>query len=153
MTADSKPAFREAFRQRRCLIPADGFYEWQTAGRIKQPFYIRAADNGSFAFAGLWERWHRGDRRIESCTILTTDANARIADLHDRMPVILQPRDYGLWLDPAVQEVARLKRLLTPCPNEMLTLHAVGAGVNRPTLDGPECIVPAEAQAMLPGFM
>jgi putative SOS response-associated peptidase YedK len=151
-TADSKPAFREPFRQRRCLVVADGFYEWKTAGRGKQPYYIRAADDRPFAFAGLWARWRRGDLRIESCTILTTDANQRLADLHDRMPVILQPRDYDLWLDTAVQEVSRLKRLLIPCPDEMLTLHPVGTNVNRPSNDGPECIVPSEAQAMLPGF-
>jgi putative SOS response-associated peptidase YedK len=151
-TADSKPAFREPFRRRRCLIVADGFYEWRAAGRVKQPYYIHAADDRPFAFAGLWERWRRDEKVIESCTILTTDANERVAKLHDRMPVILQPRDYDLWLDPAVQEIQRLKPLLVPCPDEVLTMHPVSTEVNRPTVDGPECLAPVEAQTTLPGF-
>src|SRR5205823_14277622 len=114
-------------------------------------YYVHAADDRPFAFAGLWDRWRRGDQVIESCTILTTDANERVAALHDRMPVILQPRDYDLWLDPAVQEIERLKPLLAPCPDDMLILHAVGADVNRPSIDGPECIAPVESQSMLPG--
>src|SRR5262245_15827089 len=151
-TADSKPIFRESFRRRRCLIVADGFYEWQAAGRVKQPYFIHAADDRPFAFAGLWERWRRGPQVIESCTILTTDANERLAPLHDRMPVILRPRDYELWLDPAVGEVQRVKPLLAPCPDELLTMHAVGLDVNRPSNESPSCILPVETQAKLPGF-
>ncbi len=151
-TADTKPLFREPLRRRRCLILADGFYEWQAAGRVKQPYYIHAPNDRPFAFAGLWERWRHQGQVIESCTILTTDANERLAPLHDRMPVILRPCDYELWLDPAVGEVERLKPLLVPCPNDTLTLHAVGADVNRPSNDGPACIQPVETQATLPGF-
>jgi putative SOS response-associated peptidase YedK len=148
-TVDTKPAFREAFRQRRCVVVADGFYEWKAGGRAKQPYYIQAADGGAFAFAGLWERWRRGGQRIESCTILTTDANERVAALHDRMPVILAPRDYDLWLDPAVQEPDRLKPLLRPCEDDLLTMYPVSTDVNRPSNDSPECIVLAETQTTL----
>ncbi len=151
-TADSKPMFREPFRHRRCLIVADGFYEWQSVGHVKQPYYIHAADDRPFAFAGLWERWRRGQQMIESCTILTTDVNERLAPLHDRMPVILQPLDYELWLDPAVEEVERLKPLLVPCSDEMLALHPVSTDVNRPANDSPACIQPVETQAKLLGF-
>jgi putative SOS response-associated peptidase YedK len=99
-TLTEKPSFRAAFKYRRCLIPADGFYEWQkTQGGAKQPFYFSMAGNAVFAFAGLWESWND----IESCTILTTAANGLLQPIHDRMPVILSPKDYGRWLDPSVQ--------------------------------------------------
>jgi putative SOS response-associated peptidase YedK len=151
-TIDRKPMFREPFRQRRCLVVADGFYEWQALGRVKQPYFIHAADDRPFALAGLWDRWRRGQQVIESCTVLTTDANDRLAPLHDRMPVILQERDYALWLDPAVEETGRLKPLLVPCPNDMLALYPVSTDVNRPTTEGPACIQPVDVQATLPGF-
>jgi putative SOS response-associated peptidase YedK len=148
-TADTKPAFHDAFRQRRCLVVADGFYEWKADGRTKQPYYIQMADGSAFAFAGLWERWRRKGQAIESCTILTTDANERVAALHDRMPVILTPHEYELWLDPAVQEPERLKPLLRSCKDELLTMHPVGPEVNRPTNDSVECIAAVERQATL----
>jgi len=151
-TADTKPMFREAFRRRRCLIPADGFYEWKPLGRPRQAYFIHAPDDQVFAFAGLWERWSRGGLTIESCAILTTDANRRLAELHDRMPVVLDPRDYNRWLDPSEENPERLKPLLEPCPNDFLAFHPVGPRVNRAENEGPECIAPVAAQAALPGF-
>ena len=108
-SAASKPAFRDSFRRRRCLIPADGFYEWKTTGSRKQPHWFRRKDGGPIAFAGLWEWWGSEQDRLESCTILTTSANELIAGLHDRMPVILGPADYDQWLDPSVVDAAELR--------------------------------------------
>src|SRR6476469_2163807 len=114
-TVAEKPAFRTAFRQRRCLIVADGFYEWQRLERKKQPFYYRLQDQQPFAFAGLWEHWQspEGDP-IDSCTILTTQANELLAQIHDRMPVILPPDRYDLWLDPTMRQPEPLQSLLQP---------------------------------------
>jgi putative SOS response-associated peptidase YedK len=104
-TAADKPAFRHAFRRKRCLIAADGFYEWQKTGaKTKQQFYIHRRDGKPFAFAGLWEVWSKGEEPVESCTILTTEANDLMRPLHDRMPVILDAKDYDRWLDPAQQD-------------------------------------------------
>src|SRR2546422_537263 len=114
-TVAELPTFRAAFRQRRCLIPSDGFYEWKQEGGRKQPVYIRMKDREPFAFAGLWERWvGEEDDFIESCTILTTEPNELLAQVHKRMPVILDPKDDDLWLDLDEHEVSRLKRLLHP---------------------------------------
>ena len=99
-TVATKPSFRSAFKRRRCLIAADGFYEWQKRDDGKQPFHIRLRSGEPFAFAGLWERWAKGAEPVESCTIITTDANEMTEDLHDRMPVILPKDTYDLWLDP-----------------------------------------------------
>src|SRR5512145_1766858 len=104
-TASSRHAFGSALRKRRCILPADGFYEWKREGARKRPWYVRRADGAPFAFAGLWERWQgEGSDPVESCAILTTDANDLLAPIHDRMPVILAPRDFDLWLDPAAQD-------------------------------------------------
>jgi putative SOS response-associated peptidase YedK len=124
-TAATKPTFRKAFRQRRCLIVADGFYEWKKFNGRKQPYYIRLQDGQPFAFAGLWERWNRGDSPIDSCTILTTDANELVGSIHDRMPVILDPGDYDLWLDPDVQDPKRLEPLLVPYTSEAMAAWPV----------------------------
>ncbi|MCA9086991.1 MAG: SOS response-associated peptidase, partial [Planctomycetaceae bacterium] len=105
-TVADKPTYRHAFRRRRCLIPADGFYEWRTVGKRKQPYCIAPTDGQPFAFAGLWERWERDGTVVESCTIVVTTANATIAPLHDRMPVILARADEALWLDPALTDPA-----------------------------------------------
>lgn len=141
-TAATKPAFRDAFRHRRCLVAADGFYEWKRGAKPRQPYYIRLADDRPFALAGLWERWRRGDQVIQSCTILTTEANELVAALHDRMPVLLDPEQYDAWLDPAVQDPAQLEPLLVPYPAQRMTAHPVSALVNSPRHDGPECIAP-----------
>jgi putative SOS response-associated peptidase YedK len=141
-TAATKPAFRAAFKRRRCLVLADGYYEWQKVGKLKQPYYHRLKNDRPFAFAGLWERWEKGEQPIESCTILTTDANELAAAFHDRMPVIL-PRDARcLWLDPEIDDAAALSKLLRPYPAAEMTAYAVNAIVNKAGNEGPECIAP-----------
>lgn len=120
-TLAEKPAFRSAFARRRCLVLADGYFEWKKVGKQKQPLHFRMTDERPFAFAGLWERW-RGSGGgagppLESCSIVTTNANELSANIHDRMPVILHPADYDLWLDPAVSDGERLLPLLQPYPS------------------------------------
>jgi putative SOS response-associated peptidase YedK len=145
-TAAEKPSFRAAFRYRRCLIPADGFYEWKkTPGqKAKTPMYIQMKDGQPFAFAGLWEDWNGPDgSNILSCTILTTQPNDLIKDIHNRMPVILPPQAYDLWLTPGEVERRQLQGLLSPYPSEEMKAHAVSRLVNNPANDEPACIVPA----------
>ncbi len=144
-TVATKPAFRRAFRERRCLILADGFYEWQRQDGRKQPYYIRLREGRPFAFAGLWERWVPQDGQpLDSCTIITTVSNTLIQPLHVRMPVILASEEYDLWLDPAVQEVDRLQPLLRPYLSEEMLAHPVSTKVNNPANDLPECIAPLQ---------
>ena len=141
-TVADKPTYRHAFRRRRCLIPADGFYEWRTVGKRKQPYCIAPTDDEPFAFAGLWERWERDGTVVESCTIVVTTANATIAPLHDRMPVILARADEALWLDPTQTDPAILQPLLIPCAPERLRVWPVGTAVNRPGSEGPDLMAP-----------
>ncbi len=139
-TVTEKPSFRSAYRHRRGLVIADGFYECQRQERKKQPFYFRLQNGQPFAFAGLWERWRSPDgEEIQSCTILTTEANELLRPIHDRMPVILDSQDYDLWLDPAVQNT-ELLQLLRPYKSEVMTSYAVSTKVNNPTNNAPECI-------------
>ncbi|HKI36710.1 MAG TPA: SOS response-associated peptidase [Gemmataceae bacterium] len=142
-TAAEKPSFRSAFRQRRCLVPASGFYEWQaTGGKHKQPYHFRRRDGKPFAFAGLWERWHDGDGQpVETCAILTTEANAVVRPVHDRMPVILPPGDFAAWLDPRTPG-AEVGALLRPYPAEEMTGVPVGRYVSNPRNEGPQCLTP-----------
>ena len=138
-TIERTPAFREAYQRRRCLVPADGFYEWRKAGRQRQPLLIRRQDQAPFAFAGLWERWLQPDGQIlRSCTIVTCPANALVAEVHDRMPVILAAEDHDRWLDPKGDG----KALLRPCPAEWLEALEVSPRVNSPANDDPECLAP-----------
>ena len=110
-----KPAFRDAMKLRRCLVPADGFYEWQRRGSAKQPFCFEVDDGGLFAFAGLWDGWKNGEGQwVKSCSILTTSPNAVTSAIHDRMPVILNPDSYDLWLDPGMTKVEAVSDLLSP---------------------------------------
>jgi putative SOS response-associated peptidase YedK len=149
-TVAQKPAFRAAFRRRRCLVPADGFYEWQRQEQGKQPFYIRLDDEKPFAFAGLWEHWEGPDEAtIDSCTVLTTEPNDLIRLLHNRMPVILAPKDYDLWLDPGVQEAELLQPLLRPYPSENMIAYPISTWVNSPRNEGPQCIEPLSEQKAL----
>jgi putative SOS response-associated peptidase YedK len=140
-TAAEKPAFREPMRKRRCLVPADGFYEWKKIGpKMKQAYNIGMADDGLFAFAGLWDRWKDpAGNLIESCTILTTEANELLKDIHGRMPVILKPEDYDLWLDPGVTDPARVSDLLKPLDARLMRVYPVSSKVNKVENDGPEC--------------
>jgi putative SOS response-associated peptidase YedK len=133
-----KPAFRQAFRQRRCLVPADGFYEWNTTGTGKQPYHIRRSDGGPFAMAGLWERWRDElGGAVESCTLITTDANDLVRPIHNRMPVILPREAFGLWLEPGRADARQLLGLLTPYAGDDLVAVPVSRRVNRPDLDDP----------------
>ncbi len=138
-----KPAFRSSFRRRRCLVPADGFFEWRRTPAGKQPYLIRLSDGRPFAFAGLWERWvpHDGEP-IESFTILTTRPNELAATVHDRMPVILPPRHHELWLDPLERRPERLTPVLRPFPAAEMQLFPVSEVVNKPANDTPECVAP-----------
>jgi putative SOS response-associated peptidase YedK len=143
-TLSERPAYRAPFRRRRCLIPADGFYEWQRLEDRKQPFYISRRDGNPLAFAGLWEQWSRdGDTVVESCTIVTTAANETVAPVHDRMPVVLEAGDFELWLDPSVVDVTLLQPLLRPYGSEELQALPVSNFVNSPRNEGPRCIQPA----------
>ncbi len=139
-TVAGKPAFRSAFRQRRCLIPADGFFEWQNQMGRKQPFYFRLRDGKPFALAGLWEHWQQGARIIESCTVLTTEANEIVRPLHERMPVILPPSAYETWLDPKMQRTEVLLPLLAAYPAGEMIAHPVNMRVNSPRNDDEECV-------------
>lgn len=138
-----KPSFRSAFRRRRCLVLADGFYEWQKISTRKQPHYIHLANRRPFAFAGLWEHWEdpQGEA-IDSCTIITTEPNDMMTKLHNRMPVILHPRDYILWLDPEVQKPEKVQPLLRPYPSREMVAYAVSTWVNKPSNDTPACVEP-----------
>lgn len=138
-----KPAYRWSFRKKRCLIPTDGFYEWKKEGKAKQPYLIRRKDAKPFAFAGLWDRWQDPERGpIDTFTILTTDANELIRPLHDRMPVILDPRDFDLWLDPAFENRESLQPLLAPFDPGQMETFPVSRAVNSPANDVADCIEP-----------
>jgi putative SOS response-associated peptidase YedK len=142
-TAREKPSFRNAFRRHRCLIPTNGFYEWQRQERGKRPYFVRMRDERPFAFAGLWDRWESPDKGvIETCTILTTAANAVLAPIHDRMPVILPPAEYTRWLDPALLNTDSLTPLFAPFPSEDMLAFPVSSRVNAPTIDDERCIAP-----------
>jgi putative SOS response-associated peptidase YedK len=140
-TVAEKPSFRSAFKKRRCLIVADGFYEWQRTEGKKQPFRFQLQDKQPFGFAGLWEQWQSpSGEEIDTCTILTTAANELMAPIHDRMPVILKPEDYDLWLDPQAQDPKMLQPLLQPFSTEAMTAYPVSTIVNSPKNNTPECV-------------
>lgn len=141
-TVDGKPAFRQAFRKSRCLVAADGFYEWRSQWGRKQPYYLTLSANRPFAFAGLWERWQspKGGDPIESCTIIVCDANPSIQPIHDRMPVILEPDAFECWLDTRA-ELAAIRALLKPHAGP-LTIVPVSPRVNNVRNDDADCIVP-----------
>ena len=144
-TAAEKPSFRDAFRSRRCLIPADGFYEWQRRGGNKQPYFIGLKDGGVFSFAGLWDEWQGPDgKSIQTCTILTTGPNDVIAPIHDRMPVILDSSAYEKWLDPGVTDHRELEPILTPFDADKMVSYPVSNVVNSPRNDVPECVKPLD---------
>jgi putative SOS response-associated peptidase YedK len=139
-TAAEKPAFKESMKKRRCLIPADGFYEWKKLGSKKQPYNIGMADDGLFAFAGLWDRWKSPEgKEILSCTILTTDANPLLKEIHDRMPVIIEKDDYDVWLDPGMTDPDKLTDLLKPFDARLMRVYPVSSTVSNVKNDGPEC--------------
>jgi putative SOS response-associated peptidase YedK len=142
-TVDEKPAFRGAFKNKRCLLPADGYFEWRQIEGKREPFFFRLKSGEPCTFAGLWEHWegHSGEV-FESCTILTTQANEVAQKVHDRMPVILPRRHYDLWLDPIVTEKDILKPFLVPYPSDEIEFYPISSLVNNPKNDMPECIAP-----------
>ncbi len=151
-TLNEKPSFRNAFKYRRCLILADGFYEWQAhedRGKVyKTPMYIRLKTGSPFAFAGLWEQWHSPDGSdIRSCTIITTEPNDFMKTIHNRMPVILPAESYAQWLDVGVKDPASLQGLLTAYPPDQMMAFPVSRKVNDPASDTPECIRPLDEPA------
>jgi putative SOS response-associated peptidase YedK len=151
-TVADKPAFRHPFRTRRCLVVADGFYEWQRQDGWKRLFFVHLKDDRPFAFAGLWEHWEKGEEPIYTCTLLTTEANEVLAPIHDRMPVILPKAAYDLWLDSAVHDAKRLEPLLVPFPAEAMEAYPVSRLVNDPGNDVPECIDTIETEGWMPGL-
>ncbi|KPJ91877.1 MAG: hypothetical protein AMS18_08490, partial [Gemmatimonas sp. SG8_17] len=147
-TVAEKPTYRDSFKSRRCLIPADGFYEWQKRASGKQPYYFKMNDGKVFAFAGLWDEWWRAGTSLESCTILTTEPNELTRPIHNRMPVILQPTEYDTWLDPDVNDPARLGSLLRPFPARQMAAYPVSTFVSRAGNEGPTCIEPLDGRSL-----
>lgn len=142
-TIEEKPSFKESFQRRRCLIIADGFYEWERMGKISQPYYFRMNDEAAFAFAGIWDRWRVDDRSITTCAIITTTANELLAKIHHRMPVILGSESFDLWLNEESRS-SDLKELLTPFPADLMTSHAVSYEVNDTKTDDERLLRPVE---------
>jgi putative SOS response-associated peptidase YedK len=147
-TVATKPTFRQAFAKRRCLVVADGFYEWQKTDGRKQPFFIHMKDDQPFGFAGLWERWKREDREIESCSIIVTEANNVLKPIHDRMPAILSPEDYDVWLDAKVEDRNKLQGLLRPFPSSPMEAYLVSTVVNNPRNDVETCLERLEIRSL-----
>lgn len=156
-TVAEKNAFRKAFRRQRCIVPADGFYEWTTEGKAKQPWYIQRTDGEPLAFAGLWETWRpppaetasgREDGEVlRSCTILTGEANEKMAQLHERMPIILPASAWSTWLDPEIDDTDLLGTFLVPAPSELITFHPVSTEVNNVRNKGAHLVDPVELPA------
>ncbi len=144
-TLAQKPSFRDALARRRCLVLADGFYEWKKEGpKTRIPMYLRARSGEPIAFAGLWDLWRAPDgAEVASCTIVTTESSAIVKPIHDRMPLVLPPERYATWLDPAFGDAARLVQWLRATPAADLEAYSVSRAVNSPDNDGPECIAPA----------
>lgn len=145
-TLAEKPSFRGSYRHKRCLILADGFYEWKSVGdkKTKTPYYIHMQDRQPFAMAGLWDSWESPDgSSLKTCTIITTTPNELMETIHDRMPVILHPRDYAKWLDAAPQTPENLQPLIKPFNADAMSAYPVSTLVNKPANDTPELVVPA----------
>ena len=150
-TLADKPSFRDAFRSRRCLIPASGFYEWAVEGRARHPWLFRLRDERPFALAGLWETWSAPDgATLESCAVVTTTPNTVMAPIHHRMPVLLaDPADWDRWLDPRIVDPVALAPILRPFPPEAMAALAVSPHVNSVRHDDPGCLIPAAKEAQM----
>ncbi len=145
-TIADKPAFRGGIRYRRCLAPADGYYEWRQEGDIRQPYYIQMPDGAPFALAAIWESWLAPDgSELQSGAIITTEASDDVRDVHDRMPAILTPDQYDAWLDGSMEDPARVTPLLRPLPAGSLVVRPVNRRVNSVRNDGPELLLPPDA--------
>ncbi len=144
-TASTLPAFRDALKSRRCLVPADGFYEWKRTGKSRHPYCFEVNDGELFAFAGLWERWKDASGKLlETCSILTTPPNTVTSSVHDRMPAILTPDAYDLWLDPGFADVAAISEMLKPFDANSMRCYPVSARINHVANDDAECSVPVK---------
>jgi putative SOS response-associated peptidase YedK len=144
-TAATKPAFREALRLRRCLIPADGFYEWEKKGKVKQPYCFEINSGELFAFAGIWDLWNDASgKTLETCSILTTTPNAVTSSVHDRMPVILNRDSYEVWLDPGMKDTSAVSKFLRPCDARLMRCYPVSGRINSFVNDDEECCRPIE---------
>lgn len=139
-TLAEKPSFKNAFKKRRCLIFADGFYEWDKKSKTKAPFFISLKSGEPFAFAGLWERWKSEEKTVESTTIITTSPNELIDEIHSRMPAILPRRFFDMWLDPEFGDLVALSETLAPYPDDEMQMREVSTYVNNPANDSPECV-------------
>jgi putative SOS response-associated peptidase YedK len=150
-TAATKPAFRDALKSRRCLLPADGFYEWNRTGKTKQPYCFELNKGELFAFAGLWDGWKDPNGNwIRTCSILTTKPNAVTSPVHDRMPVILDPDSYDLWLDPGMQNVSEASELLKPYDARLMRSYPVSTRINHVANDDENCSAPLELDQIQP---
>jgi putative SOS response-associated peptidase YedK len=144
-SASTKPAFRDAMKSRRCLIPADGFYEWKRDGKTKQPYCFEVSEGELFAFAGIWDRWKDPSGQwVKSCSILTTTPNAVTASVHDRMPVILDPDGYDQWLDPGMRDASAASELLKPYDARQMRCYPVSTRINHAANDDAACSAPVE---------
>ena len=147
-TLTAKPSFRDAFKSRRCVIPASGFYEWEAIGRARKPWLFRRRDERPFGLAGLWESWRAPDgTTFETCAVITTEPNELMRPIHHRMPVMLTPEQFEPWLDPSTTQPETLAPLLRIAPAEAMSAFAVSTHVSNVRHDGPECLAPAAADA------
>lgn len=144
-TLGERPSFSESFRMRRCLIPADGFFEWKRTGKENRPFYIYSSDEAPLMFAGIWDTWRNRGEVITSCAIITTPANDLVGELHNRMPAILLPENQDGWLDPKTDRI-QLLRMLSPFPSSEMKKYPVSRNVNSPDYDAADLLVPVEAE-------
>lgn len=152
-TVTEKPAFRQAVKFRRCLIPASGFYEWKQEGKLKLPYYLQIKGNAPMGFAGLWESWKGPEgETVESCTILTTAANPLVGLVHERMPVILHPGEYGIWLDRNITDASGLTHLFQPYPADLTKVRRVSPLVNSPKNDFAQLLDPVEDAVLVDCF-
>jgi putative SOS response-associated peptidase YedK len=148
-TVNDKPAYKAAMKRRRCLIPADGFYEWKALGSRKQPYYVRAKSREPFAFAGLWETWTGPNgEELETAVIVTTDANQTLAPIYDRMPMIVPPEQFDLWLGGPDEDTTAATALIHPAPDDLLEAYPVSPDVNRVANDNPRLIEPVAELAV-----
>ena len=145
-TVREKPAFRAAFKKRRCLVLADGFYEWKKMEEGKQPVFIHMRDGRPYCMAGLWEKNDKSGQVVETCTIITTGPNELMRSIHDRMPVILAEQDYEAWLEPEFKDHDHLQSLLVPCPADDMEAWPVSPNVNKPSFNAPSCTEPIQVQ-------
>ena len=149
-TLAEKPSFRQAFRLRRCLVLADGFYEWKKEGRTKRPFYMRLRSGGPFTMAGLWESWRSAEEELRTCTIITTTPNALVRQLHDRMPAIVPAEARSEWLAAGPRSATDLQQLLGPQPAELFEAYEVSTRVGSPRVDDPGCIAAVGSRLTVP---